>query len=41
MTEKKVEGYLVSKNFDRFFMIFLLIGGIALFGAFPLLVLMH
>ncbi|MFY0516365.1 hypothetical protein ACOMCU_00850 [Lysinibacillus sp. UGB7] len=41
MAEKKVEGYLVSKNFDRFFMAFLLIGGIVLFVVFPLLVLMN
>ena len=30
------EGYLVSKNFDRFFMAYLLIGGIVLFGVLPL-----
>lgn len=41
MTAKKEnDGYLVSKSFDRFFMAFLLIGGILLFVGFPLLALM-
>jgi len=40
MPVKKVEGYLVSKNFDRFFMAFLLIGGLILFVVFPLLAVM-
>lgn len=38
--KKDNEGYLVSKSFDRFFMAFLMIGGILLFVVLPLLALM-
>lgn len=37
---REVEGFLVSKNFDRFFLIFLLIGGIGLFAILPIVLLL-
>lgn len=33
----EIEGYFVSKNFDRFFLIFILVGGIGLFVVLPII----